>query len=50
MENREKYKKVSKKDKKEEIKPNEIRITANGKTRNYISYATQLFNEKKVTV
>jgi len=33
--------------KKEDIKDNEIRITSTGKTRNYISYATALFNEKK---
>jgi len=43
-----KYKKVEKPKQDVEIKENEIRITTQGKMRNYISYATGLFREKNV--
>jgi len=42
----EKYKRVEKQKVSEEIKENEIRVTTQGKMRNYISYATNLFKEK----
>jgi len=45
----EKYKKVEKPKQDVEIKENEIRITTQGKMRNYISYATGLFREKNAT-
>jgi len=44
-----KYKKVEKPKQDVEIRENEIRITTQGKMRNYISYATGLFREKNVS-
>jgi hypothetical protein len=41
-----KYKRVQKKKEENNIKNNEIRITSSGQTRNYITYATSLFEEK----
>jgi len=44
-----KYRQVEKKKPDNEIKENEIRITTQGKMRNFISYATTLFKEKGAT-
>jgi len=45
---RSKYTKISKQgEKKENILPNEVRITAVGQSRKFIAYATSLFREKK---
>eukprot|EP01121_Diplochlamys_sp_Union-15-3_P021154 TRINITY_DN846_c0_g1_i2.p1 TRINITY_DN846_c0_g1~~TRINITY_DN846_c0_g1_i2.p1 ORF type:complete len:241 (-),score=47.92 TRINITY_DN846_c0_g1_i2:60-782(-) len=43
----EKYKRVEKQKPQEKIEENEIRITMQGKMRNYITYATNLLIEKK---
>ncbi len=45
----EKYRRIEKPKQESEIKENEIRITTQGKMRNFISYATTLFREKGST-
>lgn len=45
--NSKQYEKVKKDKKQEQITENEIRITSSGKTRSYITYAVQAFQEKK---
>lgn len=44
-----KYRRVEKPKADGDIKENDIRITTQGKMRNYISYATKLFQEKQAT-
>lgn len=44
------YKRVPSKAEPKEIRENEIRITAKGKTRNYISYATSLLEVRPRTL
>jgi len=44
-----KYRRVDKPKADGDIKENDIRITTQGKMRNYISYATKLFQEKQAT-
>jgi len=43
-----KYRRVEKPKVDQNIGQNEIRVTAQGKMRNYITYATSLLQEKKI--